>query len=160
VQGTQLVANFLPVDDLEFHVFVRKLIHNFEKVFGAKEIRVNDPSFDGHYIIRSNHAEAVQDVFEDAKFRELILLEQIDELAVLPPTSQVESIVDKPSHHALLVLKRHVFLDKFEQLESAFSIVTSILSRLDQRVNDKPQSVQAAPAPSTSHRLHSPLLDR
>jgi hypothetical protein len=160
--GTQVVANCLSSGDFEFHVFVRKLIHNFEKVFGAKEIHLNDASFDGHYIIRSNHAENVHDLFADLKLRELVLLEQVDELALLPATSKVESIVDRPANHAALVLKRHVFLDKFEQLESAYTIVMSILSKLDQPVSaqEKQGHAQAPPSPSTVHRLHSPLLDR
>lgn len=156
--GTQVVANYLPADEFVFQVFVQKLIHKV--AFGAKNIKVSDALFDSRYVIRSNRADAVQDTFRDASLREWILQEQIDELELMPAGSRVEPFADLPAGHGSLVLKRHVFFDKFEQLEAALDIMTRLLENLEKRRPSTQMQEPAAPSEVHPHRLHSPLLDR
>lgn len=158
--GTQVIANCLPFDDFVFHISVQNLIHKMEKVFGGHNIKTHDALFDSRYAIRSNNADAVRELLADASLREVILQEQIDELSLHSAGARIEHAADLPSGHGAVVLKRHVFFDKFEQLESAFLIVTRLLDALAKRQPSK-QAQEAAPlAFPQPHRLHSPLLDR
>lgn len=166
-KGTMLKAGFRAADDFKLHLLVEHLIHRFEKVFGMPDIRVGDHRFDSRYVIRSNSAEKIKQIFDEASLRESILECGIGEIKIIPAGSATTQNGEVAPGHSVLTCNFDASLEKYEQLNTVYEAFVLLLKRLKQCGVIHQESAAAEPpdlppvAPTVPmRRLHSPLLDR
>jgi hypothetical protein len=163
--GTSATLHYKPSEHFVFAIRIEKGVDQIGKVMGLQDIQLGDADFDHRFLIQGTDEGKVRNLFADMHLRDLIMQNAVSELKLnvdgsdLPAEHKVP-----PNRHAVVYSHDHA-IDKFDQLEALFHILTSVVHRLGsmpalagedeeqyQQVDDKDEQ-------SNSGRLHSPLLD-
>lgn len=166
--GTSMAFSYEPSNDFTMRIFADSPIHKLEKVFGLQDLKIGDREFDSKYVIQSNHPNIVEQLVASDELRKAIILENVAELRTVSPSVGFDKRWYVPPTHNVLLCQQHVFLDKFDQLDCIYKILTQLLSALQDcgliglgRAHAHAQvSPDAGDARTASGRLRSPLLDR
>ena len=166
-KGTTVMTAFHPADDFVFSIQTEKLSDQVGKAFGMQDVQVQDAEFDGKFLIQGNDDARIQRLFENVYLKDAILLQPPTQLRIEHDSSHFdpEWTVRGGSH--VLVYRYDHLMEKIDQLQTAFDVVTTTLVQLavlgavsgkvPMRSNS---SFEEEVAPQVqSHRLHSPLLD-
>jgi len=163
--GIKIVGPFEALDDFVFRIFPEKFGHQFVKVVGMQDIKVNDHLFDSKFMIQANHPTRVVDLFSDINLREQVLLQPPSNLAIETKTAKSNDKNAVPTRYHAVVYQHDGAIDKLHQLEAALTVVSSILEHV--LIPYEGQTVQAEASvisedgySTPSKRLRSPLLDR
>lgn len=163
IAGTSASLHYAPREHFSFAIRTEKSVDQIGKAFGLQDIQLGDADFDHKFLIQGTDAGKVVNLFSDMRLRDLILQNALTELRLLAETGDMpfEHRVPK-GRHAILYNHDHI-VDKFDQLESIYNILTSVVHKLGaipSLADDTPitQPAEEEEAPSTN-RLHSPLLD-
>lgn len=164
MSGTSVMVQYAPDDNFEFNIHVEKWSDAVSKAFGAQDVQVGDDLFDSSFLIQGNDPDRIQTLL-DLQLRELILLQPPSELAVLTDPKKFDSDWDVARGNHVIVYRYDVVMDKIDQLQNAYDIVTRLLKGIQthERVGTKRQLQNAVvvgqETTGSQRKLHSPLLD-
>lgn len=160
--GTSASIHYSPRENFIFSIRTERGMDQVGKMMGLQDIQLGDQAFDEKFLIQGTDAGKVVHVFADMRLRDMLLEQNTAELRLVhdSDTLSPEHKVP-PGRHAVLIGQDNR-LDKFEQLDAVFNILTSVVHRLgaipaiagvelDQPCDDTEQT--------SSGKLHSPLLD-
>ena len=170
-KGTTVMTSYKPADDFVFSIQTEKLTDQVGKVLGLQDVQVQDQQFDGKYLIRGNDERRIQMLFADEALREAILLQAPTQLRIETDPSHFDPEWTVPAGHHVLVYRYDHLMEKLDQLQIAFDVLTTASQRLAAlRTTHSVAPAASTFAPEveeeeeqpvqTTGRLHSPLLDR
>lgn len=160
--GTSASIHYPPREHFVFAIRTEKSVDQIGKAFGLQDIQLGDQDFDHRYLIQGSDVGKVRNVFSDMKLRDLIMLNALTELRLMAePGEGTDEHRVPPGKHGVLYSHDQV-LEKFEQLEAVFAILTSVVHKLGaipalagDQVDEAPEHEEV----QSSNKLHSPLLD-
>lgn len=161
-QGTSAILHYSPSEHFVFAIRIEKGLDQIGKAVGLQDIQLGDQDFDHRFLIQGTDEAKVQNLFADMKLRDLILENGIAEMRLLTNAADLPAEHRVPSgKHAVVCCHNHT-IDKFEQLEALFDIMTLVVHRLSSMpaiAGADEEQVEAPVEEKESNRLHSPLLD-
>ena len=164
--GTAAVIDYAPLGDYNFTLYQEKPMHHLNKVFGMQDIVIGVKEFDRRYIIKSNNESATKSLLTDPDIRELIITQDAADLRVLAPDSVFDPRWVVRHDHAVIAYHRNALMDKFDQLEAVYRMLTGLVVQL-QHLGFAHDAASAAVKSQhepdereAPRKLHSPLLDR
>jgi hypothetical protein len=72
VEYTRMRAPYVNPEGFRFTIYRKGFFSELGKLLGMQDIEIGDPEFDEAFIIKGNDAPRVQNLFADARLRELI----------------------------------------------------------------------------------------
>ena len=160
--GTSASLQFAPREHFVFRIRTEKGVDQIGKALGMQDIQLGDSDFDHKFLIQGTDLGKVRNLFADMKLRDLILENNVSDLRLVDSGEDlpVEHRV-APGRHAV-VYSHDTAVDKFEQLESLFGILTSVVHRLGiipALAGEEVESEEPVEEHHSGKRLKSPLLD-
>ncbi len=159
--GSSASLQYKPVENFIFHIRTEKGVDQIGKALGMQDIQLGDQDFDKRYLIQGTDLGKVRNLFADMKLRDLILENSLSDLRLASETDELPSEHRvKPGMHAI-VYSHDNLLDKFEQLEAVYGILSSVVHRLGvmPALAGVDHEEVEPEIRSESKKLHSPLLD-
>jgi len=159
--GSAAAVHYSPAGNFVMHLFVKKLIHKLEKAFGLQDLTIGDKSFDGRFVSQSNLPDKLKEIFGDASLCQAILSEGVAELSIIPYYAGIDERWAVPSDHDVVIYCQDALMEKFDQLNASFEILSRLLTKLKDCgiVGSTAADVPEMAVPALGHgRLHSPLL--
>ncbi|MBY0357558.1 MAG: hypothetical protein K2W82_06105 [Candidatus Obscuribacterales bacterium] len=157
--GTSAVIHYQPTSEFAFSLQIEKLIHQFGKALGLQDLQVGDKEFDHKFLIQANNEAMLKFILDDAKLRELLLLEETTEFRMVTEPSTFDQRWLVPANQHVLLYSRAVLIDKFEHLESVCKLLYRAVERLAE-AHAVITGVSEEKEENRSGRLNSPLLKR
>jgi hypothetical protein len=161
--GTSATLHYAPREHFVFSIRVEKSVDQIGKALGLQDIQLGDHDFDHRFLIQGTDVGKVRNLFADMKLRDLILTNTVSELRLNVDSGDLPAEHRVPAGRHAIVYNHDKALDKFEQLEAMFGILTSVVHRLGVMpalAGDAEEQFESAQEESGStNRLHSPLLD-
>ncbi len=162
-EGTSASLHYTPKEHFAFVIRTEKGIHQIGKAVGKlQDIQLGDQQFDHKYLIQGTDDGKVRNLFSDMKLRDLILQNNLTELHLHSSGDDLPAEHKIPPGKHSVVYSHDQRLDKFDQLEAMFDILTSVVHRIGAIPALAPDYVaeeNQEEEVGTSKRLHSPLLD-
>lgn len=162
--GTTATLHYAPREHFVFSIRAEKGMDQIGKVLGLQDIQLGDQDFDHRFLIQGTDVGKVRNLFADMKLRDLLLDNGPSELRLITDGQELPAEHKLPEGKHSIAYSHERTLDKFEQLEALFSVLTSVVHRLgiipalageEEQGNTEPSNELE----SSSKRLHSPLLD-
>ncbi|CAM6002440.1 unnamed protein product [Sphagnum balticum] len=160
--GTSATLHYAPREHFVFAIRVEKGMDQIGKHLGLQDIQLGDHDFDHRFLIQGTDEGKVRNLFADMKLRDLILTNSVSELRLNVDSGELPAEHRVPAGRHAIVYNHEKPLDKFEQLESMFNILTSVVHRLGAMpalAGEYEEQFETTQEESQSNRLHSPLLD-
>lgn len=160
--GTTASLNYAPREHFVFSIRTEKGVDQIGKALGMQDIQLGDQDFDHRYLIQGTDVGKVRNLFADMKLRDLILENGPSELRLHADGADLPAEHKLPDGKHSIVYGNEKLLDKFEQLEAVYSVLTSLVHRLGiipALAGEEVESQEEHEEPGNSKRLHSPLLD-
>ncbi|MBX9690461.1 MAG: hypothetical protein K2X27_27345 [Candidatus Obscuribacterales bacterium] len=161
--GTSASIHYAPKEHFSFVIKTEKGLHQIAKALGMQDIQLGDQTFDSTFLIQGTDEGKVRNLFSDMHLRSLLVEQPISELRLAAQASELPSDHPVPNGRHAVYYGHEKVLDKFEQLEAVFTVLTSVVHRLGampaiagEDIETGADSEEAGPS---SKRLHSPLLD-
>jgi hypothetical protein len=165
MSGTTAMTFYDPADKFAFAIQAERWSDQVGKALGMQDVIVSDHAFDSAFLIQGTDEHRIMDLFADPHLRELILLQPPSQLCILSDPAQFDPGWRIPKGHHAIAYRYQFLMDKLDQLQTAYDVVSSVHQRLAALGTMRGMVAAAtasAPEPSTDppKRLHSPLLDR
>lgn len=160
-KGTAATIHFAPRENFVFSIRSEKGMDQIGKMMGLQDIQMGDQEFDERFLIQGSDPGKVVHIFAEMDLRDLLLGQNTAELRLVQETEHFPTELKVPKGRHAVVFNHNDRVDKFEQLEAIFLILTSTVHRLGaipaiagDEIDEPAQEQQR-----TSGKLHSPLLD-
>jgi hypothetical protein len=163
--GTSASLHYSPKEHFSFYIRTEKGVDQIGKAFGLQDIILGDPDFDKQFLIQGTDEGKVRNLFADMHLRDVILQNGLSELRLVTDGAQLPAGHKLPTGRHAIVYSTEKVLDKFEQLEAIYSILTQVVHRIgaipalvgEEEVFSVEEEQEEEK--SQGNRLHSPLLD-
>lgn len=160
--GTSASMHYTTNEHFAFHIRTERGVDQIGKVLGMQDIQLGDTEFDHAFLIQGTDDGKVRNLFSDMHLRDLIMQNHMTDLRLVTSSEELPVEHRVPAGRNALVYSHDHQIDKFEQLEALFGIMTSVVHRLGIFPALAGEEVESEPIEETSHsnrRLKSPLLD-
>ncbi len=159
--GTIASMHYSPAENFAFRIRTEKGVDQLGKVLGMQDIQLGDAEFDKSYLIQGTDEGKVRNLFSDMKLRDLILQNKVSELRLVANSEGLPSEHLVPNGRHAVVYSFDQTLEKFDQLESLYAILTSVVHRIGSIPALAGDDVECSEPVEEVHskKLHSPLLD-
>lgn len=161
-KGTSASIHFSPRANFIFAIRTEKGVDQVGKIMGLQDIQLGDQEFDEKYLVQGNDVGKVVRFFADTHLRDLLLEHKASELKLVQDAQYFPAEHRVPAGRHAVLLGHDTVLDRFEQLDAVFQILTAVVHRLGaipaQHHEAEVDEVEIEPQ-RTSNKLHSPLLD-
>lgn len=160
-KGTSASIHFSPRENFVFSIRSEKGMDQLGKMMGLQDIQMGDQEFDERFLIQGSDPGKVVHIFAEMDLRDLLMGQNTAELRLVHETDHLPTELKVPKGRNAVIYGHYDRIDKFEQLEAIFEILTSVVHRLGAIPAIAGEEIEE-PAPEqqrTSGKLHSPLLD-
>ncbi len=139
VEYTRMRAPYMNPEDFRFTIYRKGLFSELGKLLGMQDIEVGDPEFDEAFIIKGNDEARVQNLFADARLRELVKVQPTIRLDVKDSEGwfgpKFPENVDELHFQVVGVIKD---VDRLKSLVDLFAAVLEQLCRIGSAYKQEP----------------------
>jgi hypothetical protein len=161
-QGASATLHYAPAEHFVFAIRIEKGLDQIGKVMGLQDIQLGCQDFDQRFLIQGSDEAKVKNLFADMKLRDLILTNDLSELRTVDDRIELPAEHRLPSGKHAVLYSHERMIDRFEQLEALYDIMSSVMHRLLSMPSLSAEVEEPQPSEEEethSNRLHSPLLD-